>query len=118
MSGIGITPEKTTLHSKTLVFDRRYVLVGSFNLDPRSIRYNSEIGILIDSPQLAARVAAAIEADLGPANSWRTVMEEGEIVWLDESVAPPLRLETEPETSFFERIPLWLGYVLPVDHLL
>ena len=119
MPGIGITPERTTLHSKTLVFDRRYVLVGSFNLDPRSIDYNSEIGILIDSPRLASRVAAAIETDIAPTNSWHTVMDEdGEIVWLDESVEPPLRLESEPETSVFERIPVWLGYVLPIDHLL
>lgn len=119
MPGIGITPKKTTLHSKTLVFDRRHVLVGSFNLDPRSIHYNSEIGILIDSPKLASRVAEAIEADVAPENSWRVVTDgEGDIVWLDETEAPPLRLDTEPETSFFERIPVWLGYVLPIDHLL
>jgi cardiolipin synthase C len=118
MPGPGVTPARTTLHSKTLVFDRRYILVGSFNLDLRSIRYNSEIGILIDSPELAARVASAIEADLRPANSWRTLMEEGEIVWLDEGAAPPIRHETEPETDFFQRIPVWLGYVLPIDHLL
>ncbi|MDO9126378.1 MAG: phospholipase D family protein, partial [Parvibaculum sp.] len=66
MPGLGLTPEKTTLHSKTLVFDRRYVLVGSFNLDLRSLHYNSEIGILIDSPALAAHVAEAIEADIAP----------------------------------------------------
>ena len=118
MPGPGVEPERTTLHSKTLVFDRRYVLVGSFNLDPRSIDYNSEIGILIDSPVLAARVADAIEADTAPGNSWRVVMEDGGIVWLDESEAPPLRHESEPETSFFERIPVWLGHVLPIDHLL
>lgn len=119
MPGIGLTPERTTLHSKTLVFDRRYVLVGSFNLDLRSIDYNSEIGILIDSPRLASRVAAAIEADIAPANSWRTVGDgEGGIVWLDESVMPPLSHESEPETDFFERIPVWLGHVLPIDHLL
>jgi cardiolipin synthase C len=118
MPGPGVVPERTTLHSKTLVFDRRYVLVGSFNLDPRSIRYNSEIGVLIDSPALAARVADAIEADLAPANSWQILMEEGEIVWLDEGAEPPIRHETEPETDFFQRIPVWLGYVLPVDHLL
>ncbi|MEQ8267393.1 MAG: phospholipase D family protein [Parvibaculum sp.] len=119
MPGTGITPERTTLHSKTLVFDRRHVLVGSFNLDPRSVDYNSEIGILIDSPKLASRVASAIEADTAPENSWRIVPDgEGGILWLDETETPPLRLDTEPETNFFERIPVWLGYVLPIDHLL
>lgn len=119
MPGIGLTPERTTLHSKTLVFDRRHVLVGSFNLDPRSIRYNSEIGILIDSPKLASRVAAAIEADIAPENSWQVVADgEGGILWLDESEVPPRRFDIEPETNFFERIPVWLGYLLPIDHLL
>tara|TARA_R110002110_G_scaffold103087_6_gene260748 strand:+ start:1989 stop:3551 length:1563 start_codon:yes stop_codon:yes gene_type:complete len=119
MPGLGLTPEKTTLHSKTLVFDRRYVFLGSFNLDYRSLRYNSEIGILIDSPRLASRVRNAILSDMAPVNSWHMVIEPpGKTVWLDESETPPLRFDTEPNASFLARFTVWLGYILPIDDLL
>lgn len=115
----GVTPEKTTLHPKTLVFDRDRVFVGSFNLDSRSILYNSEIGILIESPVLAGRVADAIAGDIAPENSWRVVVEPPRrIVWLDESADPPRRLHSEPNAGFFAQLAAWLGYFLPIDHLL
>ena len=119
MAALGIVPEKTTLHPKTMVFDRRHVFLGSFNLDHRSILYNSEIGILIDSPLLAARVLEAIAWDIAPVNSWRVTLEPpSRLVWLDESVVPPLRLDSEPHAGIGAQILTWLGYFLPIDHLL
>ena len=41
------------LHAKVIVVDRRMLFVGSMNLDARSERYNTELGVLIDSPDLA-----------------------------------------------------------------
>ncbi|MEX2249950.1 MAG: phospholipase D-like domain-containing protein, partial [Parvibaculum sp.] len=118
MAQLGIVPEKTTLHPKTMVFDRRHVFLGSFNLDHRSILYNSEIGILIDSPVLAARVLGAIAWDIAPVNSWRVTMEPPRLIWHDESVEPPLRLDSEPNTGVMAQILTWIGYFLPIDHLL
>ncbi|MGB5456271.1 MAG: phospholipase D family protein, partial [Gammaproteobacteria bacterium] len=45
--------EKLTLHTKGILIDRKRVFVGSLNLDPRSIDINTEMGLLIDSPELA-----------------------------------------------------------------
>ena len=119
MPGLDLKPEKTTLHSKTAVFDSRYILVGSFNLDHRSIYYNSEIGVLIDSPKLASRVEAAIEADMKPENSWRVRLEPPRtFVWLDESTEPPKRLPAEPHTGALAQMGAWVGYFLPIDSLL
>jgi putative cardiolipin synthase len=36
------------LHAKGMVFDRQSVWIGSFNLDPRSIGLNTEVGVMID----------------------------------------------------------------------
>lgn len=44
------------LHSKLAIVDRRRMFIGSMNLDGRSARLNTEIGVLIDSPALAAQV--------------------------------------------------------------
>lgn len=43
------------LHSKLAIVDRRRLFIGSMNLDGRSARLNTENGVLIDSPALAAQ---------------------------------------------------------------
>lgn len=59
------------VHAKTLVVDGETVFIGTFNLDPRSAHLNTEAGILAKDPVLAARVEAAIEADMAPGNAWK-----------------------------------------------
>ena len=60
------------LHAKSMVVDDRTVFIGTFNLDPRSANLNTEVGMLVDSPELAAQLTASIERDIAPENSWRT----------------------------------------------
>ena len=48
-----------SLHTKAMLIDRRWVYVGSMNLDPRSAYLNTEMGILADSPELADALAAS-----------------------------------------------------------
>ena len=45
------------LHAKTFIQDRQTVFVGSFNFDPRSMRLDTQNGIVIRSPQLATQAA-------------------------------------------------------------
>jgi phosphatidylserine/phosphatidylglycerophosphate/cardiolipin synthase-like enzyme len=49
-----------TMHSKFAVVDRRLSLVGSYNLDPRSERLNSETALVFEERQLAEKLARAI----------------------------------------------------------
>jgi putative cardiolipin synthase len=42
-----------SLHAKTSVFNRKALFVGFANLDPRSGKLNTELGILFQSTQLA-----------------------------------------------------------------
>ncbi len=58
------------VHAKSLVIDRRVSFVGSYNLDPRSVSLNTEVGVLITDPIFAATLRAEIERDMAPANSW------------------------------------------------
>ena len=41
------------LHAKTFAFDRRIGFIGSYNLDPRSSKLNTEMGVLFNCPALA-----------------------------------------------------------------
>src|SRR6202008_585394 len=49
------------LHAKTAVFDRSAVFIGSMNLDPRSASRNTELGIIVEAPQLAREVIRVIQ---------------------------------------------------------
>jgi putative cardiolipin synthase len=65
--GSGQTPRVSRLgtyglHGKLLVFDRQRLFIGSMNFDERSRHLNTEIGLIIDSPELAAQVAARFNA--------------------------------------------------------
>ena len=70
------------LHAKASVVDRTLVYIGSFNLDPRGRNINTEMGVLIDSPELGEKLARLIESYMEPQNSWRLRVDEaGNIVW-------------------------------------
>ncbi len=56
-----------TLHSKVAVIDGRTVIVGSYNLDPRSERLNSEIALVLDDEGVAAELLAAMDEHLATA---------------------------------------------------
>jgi cardiolipin synthase C len=52
------------LHAKYAIADRTTSIVGSFNLDPRSERLNSETAIAFESPELAVQLTKLFETDL------------------------------------------------------
>jgi putative cardiolipin synthase len=103
------------LHAKTMVFDRKVTFVGSFNLDPRSVDLNSEMGFLVESPSLAEAVAASIENDIAPGNSWQVIMQgDGQIAWITtENGLVNTETETEPMTSKGRRAEAKLLSVVP-----
>ncbi|MBN7797735.1 phospholipase D-like domain-containing protein [Parahaliea mediterranea] len=70
-----VTAEFSGLHNKTAVADRRYVFIGSMNLDPRSARINTEMGAFVDSPALAEDMAAIIERNMAGENAWRVQLD-------------------------------------------
>jgi phosphatidylserine/phosphatidylglycerophosphate/cardiolipin synthase-like enzyme len=94
------------LHAKTMVFDRKVTFVGSFNLDPRSVNLNTEMGLLVESPTLANAVAVSIENDIAAGNSWQVVTgDAGKVEWITEKNGViTSELETEPMTSAARRV--------------
>ena len=55
------------LHSKTAIVDRRFVTIGSHNLDALSWRFNLESNVVIDEPAFARVVTGSFERDLAKA---------------------------------------------------
>ena len=67
---------KAGLHTKTMVFDRKDVFIGSFNLDARSATINTEAGLYIESPALAAQVIEYLDEGAGPEVSYRVQLDK------------------------------------------
>jgi putative cardiolipin synthase len=65
------------LHSKAFVVDGESVYVGSRNFDPRSTALNTELGMLVRSVGLAAKLKRISERDVLPGNAWRVRRDEG-----------------------------------------
>lgn len=111
--------ENTSLHAKSIIVDRKSFYVGSLNLDPRSVRKNTEIGIIIESEALGQRLGSMFEYMTRPTFSYEAQLDDGprgrsnDLVWLAEDDGVPVRHDTEPETSWFSRFSSWFVGLLP-----
>jgi len=108
----------SSLHAKTFSVDRSRVFVGSFNFDPRSARLNTEMGFVIDSPELARRIAD-IFADEVPVRSYEVRLSRSrKLQWLERSDSGETVHDVEPGTTFWERAMVAVLSVLPIEWLL
>ena len=104
--------KKLGLHAKALVIDDDRVFVGSANLDPRSLRINTEMGFMILSEAFNRSVREAIEGDLARKNAWHLeLQEDGRVFWVGDDRT----LESQPATSFMQRIEDWFFSHLPIE---
>ena len=107
---------RAALHTKAMVFDRKAVFIGSFNLDPRSAVINTEAGLFIESPELAERLSAYMATGVAPANSYRVFLDpNGGIVWETVRNGENVSYGNEPETGFRRRFFANLVKLLPID---
>ena len=107
---------RAALHTKAMVFDRKAVFIGSFNLDPRSAVINTEAGLYIESPELAKRLTAYMATGVAPANSYRVLLDpNGKIVWQTVRDGQEVCSRDEPETGFRRRFAAGLLKLLPID---
>jgi putative cardiolipin synthase len=93
------------LHAKTAVIDRKKVLLGSVNLDPRSATSNTELGIVIESPRLARELLRVINiSKLESAYRLRLTTERTAIEWLSTDEDGEIVLSYEPESTWSQRL--------------
>ena len=69
-------PPIFAIHAKTMVVDNKTVYIGTFNFDPRSQNLNTEVGVIVQNEDLAAKVQDAIETDMRPENSWNAATDK------------------------------------------
>ena len=115
----GLRSSLSRLHAKLAVVDRRWLLVGSMNMDLRSSRLNTEIALAIDNAELAVEAAALLQQHWEQGNYELRLAQAGErIEWVSNH---DTRLEVhraEPHAGWLSRFRLGLVSTLLPEELL
>lgn len=85
------------LHAKSMVIDHETVVIGTFNMDPRSANLNTECAAIMQSPAMAAQVEALMLEELAPENAWHTTAESN----------------PDTEAGWSKQLRCWLRGVVP-----
>ncbi len=104
-----------SLHTKAFVFDGRHGFIGSFNLDPRSMNLNTEMGLLFECPDAAAELEALYAAKTSARISYRLELVDGALRWHDDAQDPAKVWRHEPDASLWQRGAAWTIGWLPIE---
>lgn len=110
-------PDTLTLHTKAFLIDRRYLFVGSLNLDPRSIEINAEMGLLVDSAELIAYMVPDPDERLEKMAYRVLLNEDGELEWHGRIFGEEVIKTKEPDTSSWLRFKAWFLRIAPESQL-
>ncbi len=109
--------ESVTLHTKAIMMDRRYTFIGSLNLDPRSIDINTEMGVLVDSADMAKSLAVPFMEAL-PQRAYRVVEnDKGYLRWKIIIDGEEIVETSEPQAGTWRRFKAFLSRLLPESQL-
>ncbi len=101
-----------SLHTKAFAVDERWVLLGSLNIDPRSIDINTEHMLIIDSPALNRQLMADYETMIAPENAYAvTYNEKGKLRWTSSDGVR----KSQPAQGFGQRCSDFLWRLMPVE---
>ena len=100
-----------------ILIDRRYTFVGSLNLDPRSIDINTEMGVMIDSPDLAGLLTDTALRRI-PIMAYKLELnEKGKITWHATIDGKKIVETKEPQASGWRRFKAWFLKIAPEKQL-
>ena len=114
-----LASSRVSLHSKNYIVDQHLVFIGSLNMDPRSAKLNTEMGIVLDSAPLAQRIlkgmndglldiAYRVELRASPDGSSR------HLTWITREKGQLTTYDSEPGMSPLQHLGIGLLRVLPI----
>jgi len=112
-----------SLHAKAVVVDRKIVLIGSMNLDPRSRLSNTEVAVLAESTVLGEQFGPMFDEATSPDQAFRVELAEpgnetAPLVWTGDEAGMVVRYTSEPLASWWRRaVSALLGALAPEELL-
>jgi putative cardiolipin synthase len=117
----GVGSSRASLHAKTFVFDRSSVFIGSVNIDPRSLAQNTEVGVLVQSRELAREVAELVERWSGPDFSYALALSSNttgsRLHWVGMDDGKRVEFTGEPHAGLGRRLGARVFSRLPIESL-
>ena len=109
------------LHGKLYVFDRKTLFIGSMNFDERSKHLNTEIGLLIESPELSSDIAARFESLTRLDDAYQLSIDPAsrggkpQLIWTTKVDGTLVHYRRDPARSAWQRLEVRLLSLLPID---
>ncbi len=108
-----------SLHAKSFVLDRESVFIGSLNLDPRAIVFNTEIGVVLRSPEMAGEMARRFDEQIDKV-AFRLELTRNEkgtekLLWHGLVDGEEQVFDHEPHASVWERFKVNFLSMFPIQ---
>jgi len=124
---------RSSLHAKNMIIDDKIVIIGSMNLDPRSIKLNTEMVSIIHSKELAAiesrvfdnvrKLDNVFELSLVKQASQLCIgtcipQDDSKVVWTTKEDGMIVKYYNDGNAGFWRRLLSNLSYYIPMDEYL
>jgi putative cardiolipin synthase len=110
----------SSLHAKYMIIDQQYVFIGSANIDPRSRNLNTEIGIMVNSKELAVLTSHLFNKTISSDNSYQLSINPSnkKLTWSAKENMQDLSFTKEPSAGIIRRIGVFILGLFPIENLL
>lgn len=110
---------RASLHAKDYIVDRHLVFIGSLNMDPRSAKLNTEMGVVLDSPALCERMIKSMDdglLDMAYRVELRTDADGNHrhLTWTTREKGQLKTYDSEPGMDALQHIGIGVLRVLPI----
>lgn len=110
---------KASLHAKAFVFDRKQIFIGSLNLDPRAMLHNTEIGVVVQVPEIAGAMAEQFDEKVEQV-AFRLELVKDErgreqLTWYGYENGKPVVFTHDPYAGFWRRFGIEIMSWLPIE---
>ncbi|QIZ77949.1 phospholipase D family protein [Ferrimonas lipolytica] len=106
------------LHAKVAVYDRRWVYIGTANLDPRSQLLNTEMGVVVDDPILAQQLAKQLLGLMTQKSAYRLHHQQAATCWFWIDNNNFEQQCSEPNVGWGDALMMKLVELLPIEEQL
>jgi putative cardiolipin synthase len=109
---------KASLHTKSFVFDRQKVFIGSLNLDPRAVVHNTEIGVVLESTEIATGMSDWFDQNIEEVAFRLELNKESgteKILWHGLVYGKQQTFDVDPYTGFWRRFGIGFMSLLPIE---
>jgi putative cardiolipin synthase len=92
------------LHTKSFVVDGRTSVIGSYNMDPRSRVWNSEMALVVHGEAIGQQVQDLMEEAMSPKHCYQVMLNEsGRLEWVLDLPEGRQVLTKEPNSNWWIR---------------